>query len=108
MDGEYREPDIHDVQRGEIIRALVPWFGKCWMRLKTLQYGLADLNIALSVKDLGVHLAFLEGAGLVEMQRAAGPAGDDEAPGRIALVRLTNRGLMMYDRKIPLEPGIRF
>lgn len=108
MAGEFRPPDPHDVQRGEIIRALVPWFGKSWMRVKTLQFGLADLNVGLNFVDLVVHLVFLEAAGLVELQRTGRPARDDDAPGRPELVRLTNSGLMVYDGKVPLPAGVRF
>lgn len=110
MPGKIRDVE-HDVQRGEIIRALVPHLGR-WMKLRTLQYALANINVPLSCEDLSFHLEYLCGAGLVEVQRAVlredQPIPDDSAPGDISLVRITNKGLHLYDRKIAPDPGVKF
>lgn len=100
----------YDVQRGEIIRVLVPWFGKQWLRAKTIQFALAELNSALSIDDLNVHFDYLEQAGLIEVRRNDPRTAlrDSEKPCQADLVRLTNRGLQMYDGKIECDPGIAF
>ncbi len=111
------EPKIrqHDVERGEILRMLVSFKG-LWMKARTLLHALDDIGVSFSPEDLAFHLNYLAEGGYLDVRRRRDEPGwrgdrprpQGEAPDDIVLVRLTNRGLWLYDGKIDADPGVRF
>ena len=105
----------HDVERGEILRMLVSYKG-AWMKTRTLLHALDDIRVSLSLEDLAYHLSYLTGGGYVELRRRRDqpgwrtdrPRAHGEMADDIVDVRLTNRGLWLYDGKVPPDPGVRF
>ena len=105
----------HDVERGEILRMLVSYKG-AWMKTRTLLHALDDIRVSLSLEDLAYHLSYLTGGSYVELRRRRDqpgwrtdrPRAHGEIADDIVDVRLTNRGLWLYDGKVPPDPGVRF
>ncbi len=107
----------HEEQRGEIIRLLVPDRG-LWVKLKSLQKALTKLGIPLpNNPDLQFHLRYLNETAppiIVGEKRCEQPGYDidRQQPGEkaddIVLIKLTNQGLNMYDRKVACDPGVDF
>src|SRR5574341_1367168 len=100
-----------DVERGEIVRMLVGFHGM-EMLFRTLRLGLDDIGVSLTIEDIEFHLQYLERGGYVELvRRRETPAWRAEEPPKrgesaddIIRVQLTNKGLWLYDKKIPADP----
>lgn len=104
----------HDVQRGEIVRALVG-YGRAWMTFKTLYYVMDDMGQAMSDDALTFHLVYLQEAGLVELKRRRDLPGfrtdrphREGSPDDIMQLGITNKGVQLYDKKIGEDPGVKF
>jgi hypothetical protein len=102
-----------DLERGEIIRTLAVW-GLTWMKMDMLRHELALNGHHLTNEEIGFHLLYLSGAELLNTRRRQ-DTGDwrpdrigDAKPEEIEFVKLTNKGLNLYDGRIEPDPGVKF
>ena len=102
-----------ELERGEILRILAVW-GMSWMTVDMLRHELALQTRHVSAEEMTFHLEYLANGEYVELRRrrdtreGRGDRVSNGDPSEIQLMRLTNRGLNLYDGRIDSDPGVKF
>jgi hypothetical protein len=94
------------LRQQELIRGkILGYLSLIYPRSATLPLLQGELDIfgyPVPAEDLNFHIAYLVDKGLVAVERVRGP----QSQHKISLVRVTARGIDLFDGRLPAEEGI--
>lgn len=97
---------MSNLRRREIVRGKILYYlALIYPQSATLPLLQGELDIfgyPVPMEELNFHVAYLEEKGLVGVEHARGP----ESVRRIALVKITARGIDYFDGRLPAEEGV--